>query len=138
MAARFARLRANAGRPIVIRTVAVGAAATVATLYVQRQQKLRLDAARDSDPVLKAPPLSWVPPSRDEMLQALKKGSMLDKKYEPSEELARARDVKIPDIGTGDEGYDLLVSDVLPVAQRQPWRHCASRGHHQLTRLDAT
>lgn len=112
MAARFARLRANAGRPVVIRTVAVGAAATVATLYVQRQQKLRLDAARDNDPVLKAPPLSWVPPSRDEMLQALKKSTMLDKKYEPTEELARARDVKIPDIGTGDEGYDLLVSDV--------------------------
>lgn len=116
MAANLARLRAGAKRPVVLRVAAFGVTAYAATVYFQRQQKLRLDAARENDPVLKAPPLSWVPPSRDEMLQALRENKTLHKKYEPTEELARARNVKMPQIGDGPEGYDLLVSCRSPAS----------------------
>lgn len=107
-ASRFGRLRRPAGN--VLGLAGAGAAAATGVVYWQQQNRqLQLDAAYKNDPVLKTPKLSWVPPTREEMLGALRKSAMLPKKFEPTDDLAQARDVKVPQIGDGDEGYDLLV-----------------------------
>ena len=87
-----------------------GAVITTAAIYLRQHQRLRLDAVKEDDPILRAPLLKWVPPTREEMLDVLKKSTKLSKKYEPSEELATARNMKIPQIGDEKDGYDLLVS----------------------------
>lgn len=105
MAARFSSPRFKAAASTSLK-VAGGAAASYAVFQlVQQQRQLRLDAQRESDPILKAPPLSWVPPSREEMISALKKNAVLHPKYEPSGELAQARRDK-----SSEDAYDLLVS----------------------------
>lgn len=104
-ATRIARLRKPAGS-----LFAVGAVTTGYLYWQQQNRQLQLDAAYKNDPVLKTPQLAWVPPTRDEMLSALRRSAMLPKKFEPTDDLAQARDVKIPQIGEGEEGYDLLVS----------------------------
>ena len=107
-ASRFARLRKPAGS--VLGFAGAGVAVTTGVVYWQQQNRqLQLDAAYKNDPVLKTPKLSWVPPTREEMLNALKSNAMLPKKFEPTDDLAQARDVKVPQIGDGEEGYDLLV-----------------------------
>ena len=122
MSAAFARLSRSSST--LSKLALGGAAATTAVYYLNQQSRLRLDAARDAnDPVLKTPQLSWVPPTREEMLGALKKNAMLPKKFEPTDQLAQARDVKIPQVGTDDEGYDLLVSvqrESICKASRKP------------------
>lgn len=103
-ASRFSgRFRAGASTALKVSTAA--AASYAAFVLVQQQRQIRLDAQKDADPILKAPSLSWVPPTRDEMLSALKKGAVLHPKYEPSEELAQARKDK-----STENVYDLLVS----------------------------
>lgn len=107
-ASRFGRLRRPAGN--VLGLAGAGAAAATGVVYWQQHNRqLQLDAAYKNDPVLKTPKLSWVPPTREEMLGALRKSAMLPKKFEPTDDLAQARNVKVPQIGDADEGYDLLV-----------------------------
>lgn len=104
--ARFAspRLRAAASTSLKITGGAVASYAVFQA--VQQQRQLRLDAQRDADPVLQPPPLSWTPPTREEMMNALKKNAVLHPKYEPSGELAQARKTQ-----SDGDAYDLLVSD---------------------------
>jgi len=107
-ASRFGRLRRPAGN--VLGLAGAGAAAATGVVYWQQHNRqLQLDAAYKNDPVLKTPKLSWVPPTREEMLGALRKSAMLPKKFEPTDDLAQARNVKVPQIGDADEGYDLLI-----------------------------
>ena len=108
-AARFARLRAGSS-PFVYKSAVAATAAAIGVLYVRQQQNLLLEAVKDEDPILRAPSLKWTPPTRAEMLNALKKGEMLSKEYEPSKELSMARNIEMPNVGDKQEGYDLLVS----------------------------
>lgn len=102
--ARFASPRFRAAAATSLK-ITGGAVASYAVFQaVQQQRQLRLDAQRDSDPILKAPSLSWIPPTRQEMLSALKKNAVLHPKYEPSGELAQARKDN-----SSEDAYDLLI-----------------------------
>jgi len=103
-ASRFTRLNTPASRQTLVKVAAGGAAASTAWYYYRQQRQLRLDAARENDPVLRSPPLTWVPPTRKEMLDALKSNTSLKKKHEPTGSLAEARDA-----GSPNDGYDLLI-----------------------------
>lgn len=105
MAARFSSPKFRGAASTALKVTAGAAASYAVFQVVQQQRQLRLDSQRDTDPILKAPPLSWVPPSREEMISALKKNAVLHPKYEPSSELAQARKDK-----SDADAYDLLVS----------------------------
>jgi hypothetical protein len=106
------KIRASASTALKV-TAAAGVTYGAFSL-VQQQRQLRLDAQRDADPVLQPPPLAWVPPTREEMMNALKKGKTLHPKFEPSAELAQARKDK-----SAEDGYDLLVSGASNLEQKQ-------------------
>ena len=116
--ATFARLRSSASRAGAVARFAVGAGALYGTYEIySRQQQLRADAAYDNDPVLKTPSIKWVPPTRQEMLEALQKNRTLPKGHEPTKSLGKARDedsspqsaAAPANLDLGEAGYDLLV-----------------------------
>lgn len=110
--ASFSRLRGRAPLAGTALRIAAGAGALYASYeLVSRRQHIRADAVDASDAVLKAPSPKWIPPTRKEMLEALKGNKSLASRYEPTEQLDQARNTdsagRTQDLG--QDGYDLLV-----------------------------